>query len=75
MNSSLLTANLWTMALNLAYSLIALFVGALVFRVIDRVVFPDIDFVSEMKKGNLAAGLFAGAILLFIAVVIAGVAR
>ncbi len=61
-----------TLAINLAYALVALVLGVLTVRFVDKRLYPEIDFVEEIKKGNLAAALFNGVLLLFVAVILAG---
>jgi uncharacterized membrane protein YjfL (UPF0719 family) len=61
-----------TLGINLAYAVVALVLGVAVFRWIDKRMFPEIDFVEEVKKGNMAAAIFAGVIMLFIAVILSG---
>jgi uncharacterized membrane protein YjfL (UPF0719 family) len=61
-----------TLAINLAYAVVALVMGVAVFRWIDKRMFPEIDFIDEIKKGNMAAAVFGGVIMLFVAVILAG---
>ena len=61
-----------TLAINLVYALVALVLGAAAVRWIDRKMFPEVDFMEEIKKGNLAAAVFAGILMLFVAVILAG---
>jgi uncharacterized membrane protein YjfL (UPF0719 family) len=61
-----------TLAINLAYALVALVLGVLAVRWIDKRLYPEIDFVEEIKKGNMAAAVFNGVLLLFVAVILAG---
>jgi len=42
---------------------------------VDRVIYRHIDFVQEMKNGNLAATIFYCALLLFIGVIVATAVR
>jgi len=58
------------LVLNLVYALVALVVGVLGVRVVDKIFLKKIDLEDEIKKGNLAAAVFASALLLFVAVVI-----
>ena len=57
----------------LIYAVVALGVGTLAVRFIDKVVYPEIDFMEEIKKGNIAAAIFAGILMLFIAIILGGV--
>ena len=61
-----------TLAINLVYALVALVLGAAAVRWIDKRMFPEIDFMEEIKKGNTAAAVFAGIMMLFVAVILAG---
>ncbi len=61
-----------TFAINLTYAVVALVVGAAAVRWIDKRMFPEIDFMDEIKKGNLAAAIFAGVLMMFVAVILAG---
>lgn len=61
-----------TLGINLVYALVALVLGTLTVRWLDKRVFPEIDFMEEIKKGNLAAAIFAGVMMLFVAVILAG---
>jgi len=61
-----------TLAINLIYALVALVLGAAAVRWVDKKMFPEIDFMEEVKKGNVAAALFAGIMMLFVAVILAG---
>lgn len=61
-----------TFAINLVYAVVALVVGVAAFRWIDKRLFPEIDFMEEVKKGNMAAAVFAGIMMLFVAVILAG---
>ncbi len=47
---------------------VVLAVGTLVW--VDRVIYRQIDFVQEMKNGNVAATIFYCALLLFIGVIV-----
>src|SRR2546428_11183234 len=63
------------LALSVAYALVTvvLAVGTLVW--VDRVIYRHIDFVQEMKNGNVAATIFYCALLLFIGVIRATAGR
>jgi uncharacterized membrane protein YjfL (UPF0719 family) len=59
-----------TLTINLVYAVVALIVGVAAVRWIDKVMFPEIDFMEEIKKGNMAAAIFAGVLMLFVAVIL-----
>jgi hypothetical protein len=75
MNRVLLTANLWTMGLNLTYALVAMVIGLAALKFIDRLVFPEINMIAEIKRGNIAAAIFAGMGLVFMALVLSSAVR
>ena len=68
--ASFYTATVINLGINLIYTVLALFIGLLAFIFFDKKMFPEINFVEEIRKGNIAASLFACTKLLFIAVVI-----
>ncbi len=57
--------------INLGYAVLALVVSIVALIEIDRYRFTRIDFIEEIKKGNLAAGIVYSVILLFIGLVVA----
>ena len=61
-----------TFVINLVYTLVALVLGAAAVRWIDKRMYPEIDFMEEIRKGNVAAAIFAGVLLMFVAVIMAG---
>ena len=61
-----------TFAINLVYAIVALVLGTATMRWLDKKMFPEIDFMEEIKKGNIAASIFAGVLLMFVAVILAG---
>ena len=63
-------ANLINFIINLIYAIAALVIGVIAFRLIDHVIFRNIDFIEEIKKGNIAAAIYAGVLLLFIAILL-----
>ena len=57
--------------INLGYAVVALVVSLVALIAIDKYLFRSIDFIEEIKKGNLAAGIVYSVILLFISLVVA----
>jgi len=58
------------LAINLVYAIMALLVGVIAIRAIDRWLYTRVDFEDEIKAGNIAAAIYKSALLLFVAVVI-----
>ncbi|PHS18852.1 MAG: DUF350 domain-containing protein [Kangiella sp.] len=59
------------LGINLVYALITLLVSVFALIIIDKYVFTKIDFIEEIKKGNIAASIFQSTILIFIGLVVA----
>ncbi|MCA0377367.1 MAG: DUF350 domain-containing protein [Gemmatimonadetes bacterium] len=57
--------------LNLLYAVLGVVLMFIAYRVIDRLT-PQVDFAEELRKGNIAVGLFVSAIFIAVAIVISG---
>jgi len=68
-------ANIVNFIVNVLYALMALVIGVLAFRFVDKFIFRDINFIEEIKEGNLAAAIYASVILLFIAIILSATLR
>ena len=71
MEIGLLQQTLTFLGINLIYALITLLVSVFALVIIDKYVFTKIDFIEEIKKGNVAASIFQSTILIFIGLVVA----
>ncbi len=71
MEISSLQQTLTFLGINLIYALITLLVSVFALVIIDKYVFTKIDFIEEIKKGNVAASIFQSTILIFIGLVVA----
>jgi uncharacterized membrane protein YjfL (UPF0719 family) len=60
-----------TFVINLVYAIVALVIGVVAVRWIDRHLYTEIDFMEEIKRGNIAAAIYAGVLLLFVGVILA----
>ena len=60
-----------TFVINLVYAMVALVIGVVAVRWIDRYLYPEIDFMEEIKRGNIAAAIYGGVLLLFVGVILA----
>jgi|LauGreDrversion4_1035100.scaffolds.fasta_scaffold1047112_1 uncharacterized membrane protein YjfL (UPF0719 family) len=56
--------------INLVYAVVAFLFGVVALIVADKWIFRKIDFEEEIKKGNLAAAVFGGALTIFVALII-----
>lgn len=57
--------------LNFLYAVLGVVIMFVAYRVIDRLT-PEVDFPAELRKGNLAVGVFIAAIFISIAIIVGG---
>ena len=57
--------------LNFVYAVMGVILMFVAYRVIDALT-PQVNFADELRKGNLAVGVFIAAIFLSVAIVIGG---
>ncbi len=62
--------NIIFMLINLGYAVISLFISVVALLIIDKFIFTKIDFIDEIKNGNIAVAIFQSVILLFIGFVV-----
>ena len=60
-----------TFVINLVYAVVALILGVIAVRWIDRHIYTEIDFIEEVKRGNMAAAIYASVLLLFVGMILA----
>lgn len=65
-----LEQNITFMLLNLGYAVLSLFISVIALVVIDKFIFKNVDFIEEIKNGNIAVAIFQSVILLFIGFVV-----
>lgn len=70
MTSDFFYATLISLASNIVFTVIALFVGILAIKLVDIVIFRKLDFQEELKNKNVAVAIFASSMLIFIAIII-----
>jgi len=58
------------MIINFIYTILAIALAVVAVKYVDEKIFTKIDFQDEIKKGNMAAAILLGAMLLFIAMVV-----
>ncbi len=58
------------LVVNLVYAVVALFVGVAALRLMDRLLLKKMDLEVEIKRGNVAASLFASVLVLFVALIV-----
>ena len=57
--------------MNVLYAVMGVVLMYLAYRVMDRLT-PEVNFAEELRRGNVAVGIFVAAIFLSIAIIIAG---
>src|SRR6185436_15701089 len=64
---AMMDAQFWkATAITFVYAMVALVLGVVAVRWIDRRIYTEIDFIEEIKRGNLAAAIYASVLLLFV---------
>lgn len=58
------------MAISLGYALVTLIVSVITLYMIDHFIYKNINFIEEIKKGNIAASIFYSVVLMFVAVIV-----
>lgn len=71
MDDAFLHATLFNLGLNVLHAPVALILGILGLKFIDRHLLRNLDIELELQKGNQAVAIFAPAILLFVGLVLA----
>lgn len=62
----------WTIiGMNFLYAALGVCLMFISYRAIDKLT-PQVNFAEELRKGNVAVGLFVAAIFLAIAIIIGG---
>ncbi len=59
-----------SLVINLFYTILALIIGIAGLKFVDYKLLKSIDLEDEIKKGNLAAAIFASTILIFVALIV-----
>ncbi len=70
MAADFISTTYFTAGLNLLFTLVTLIVSVMLLLLIDKILLKNIDLQEEIKKGNVAASIFASSIMLFIAIIV-----
>lgn len=65
----LIRASAVSLGMHLVFGVVALFIGALAIRAIDKFLLKRIDLEEEIARGNLAAAVFMGALWIALAII------
>lgn len=58
------------LGISLGYAVISMLVALATLYLVDHFIYKNINFIDEIKKGNIAASIFYSVVLIFIAVII-----
>lgn len=58
------------LAISLGYALVTLLVSVITLYMIDHFIYKNINFIEEIKKGNIAASIFYSVVLIFVAIIV-----
>ena len=70
MEVEFLNATYITLGINLIFTLLTLVMSVILLLSIDKILLKDINLQEEIKKGNVAAAIFASSIMIFIAIIV-----
>ena len=58
------------LVISLGYAVVSMLVALITLYLVDHFIYKNINFIEEIKKGNIAASIFYSVVLLFIAIII-----
>ena len=70
MEADFISATYFTLGLNLIFTLITVIASVILLLGIDKILLKNVNLQEEIKKGNVAASIFASSIMLFIAIIV-----
>ena len=70
METDFFIATIFNLIMNLIYTIVALFIGILALKIIDKKLLTSIKIEEELKNNNMAVAVFSSTILLFVAFII-----
>jgi len=70
MEISTMSQNIMNLAISLVYALVTLVISVMTLYMLDHFVYKNINFIEEIKQGNIAASIFYSVVLMFVAVIV-----
>ena len=64
-----LTQMLIHLGISFTIAVVTLIISLLSLFLIDHFIYKQIDFIEEIKKGNIAASIFFSVVLIFVAII------
>jgi hypothetical protein len=65
-----LFSTILNLMINLTYTILALVIGIIGLKIVDKKLLKSIDIEEEIKNGNIATAIFASTILIFVALIV-----
>ncbi len=75
MSNIFLTSTILNLLISLLFGVLGLVVAIISIKLIDLFLYKKLDFEEEIKNGNMAAAIFASALLIFIAIILGNALR
>ena len=70
MEVTTLNQTIMNLLISLGYAIVTLLVSVITLYLVDHFLYRRIDFIEEIKKGNIAASIFYSVLLIFVAVIV-----
>jgi len=70
MESEFFTSTLISLGINLLYTLVSLTFAVVFLLLVDRFLLRSIHLQDEIRKGNIAASIFASSLMIFVGIII-----
>ena len=70
MEITTLSQTMLNLLISLGYAIVTLIISVTTLYLIDHFLYKKIDFIEEIKHGNIAASIFYSVILMFVAVIV-----
>lgn len=70
MEVSTLHQTILNLLISLGYAIATLLVSVVTLYLVDHYLYRKIDFIEEIRKGNIAASIFYSVLLIFVAVIV-----
>jgi hypothetical protein len=70
MEADFFIATMFNLIMNLIYTIVALFIGIIALKIIDKKILTSIEIEQELKNNNMAVAVFSATVLLFVALIV-----
>ena len=70
METDFFMATIFNLIVNLIYTIVALFIGIIALKIIDKKLLTSIEIEQELKNNNMAVAVFSATVLLFVALIV-----